>query len=117
MAQIDVLFRYMVDNGCSDLDIASMLHPTSAVGGVPTAKALRMIETLEPFDRGWYAAPVGWLGGGSAEMAVAIRSGLVSENRLSLFSGAGIVEGSSADDEWREIESKLANFLATLSLP
>lgn len=104
-----------LDNGRSDLDIASMLHPTSAVGGVPTAKAVRMIEALEPFDRGWYAAPVGWLSGDSTEFAVAIRSGLVAGHTVHLFSGAGIVDGSSADDEWREIDSKLANFLAALS--
>lgn len=104
-----------LDNGRSDMDIVSMLHPTSAVGGVPKTSAMQMIETLEPFDRGWYAAPVGWLGGDSAEFAVAIRSGLVAGRMLHLYSGGGIVDGSSADDEWREIESKLANFLAALS--
>lgn len=104
-----------LDNGRSDLDIVSMLHPTSAVGGAPTTRAMQMIEELEPFDRGWYAAPVGWLGGDSAEFAVAIRSGLVAGRTVHLFSGAGIVDGSSAEDEWREIDSKLANFLAALS--
>jgi len=103
-----------LDNGRSDMDIASMLHPTSAVGGVPTENALRMIDELEPFDRGWYAAPVGWLSRDSAEFAVAIRSGLVAGRAVHLYSGAGIVDGSSAEDEWREIDSKLANFLAAL---
>ena len=81
---------------------------------MPTTKALRMLDDLEPFDRGWYAAPVGWLGGDAAEFAVAIRSGLVGGHALHLFSGAGIVDGSIADDEWREIDSKLTNFLAAL---
>ena len=108
-------FEGQLDNGHSDLSIVSMLHPTSAVGGVPSAKALRMIEALEPFDRGWYAAPVGWIGPDSAEFAVAIRSGLVTDNILHLFAGAGIVDGSSAENEWCEIDSKLANFLAALS--
>ena len=102
-------------NGRTDLEIASMLHPTSAVGGVPTSEAMRMIEKLEPFDRGWYAAPVGWIGADSAEFAVGIRSGVVAGRTLHLFSGAGVVVGSSAENEWREIDSKLANFLAALS--
>ncbi len=102
-------------NGRNDFDILAMLHPTSAVGGTPRTDALNLIRELEPFDRGWYAGPVGWLGPDSADFAVAIRSGLVSGDELSLYAGAGIVEGSSPDEEWREVESKLANFLASLS--
>ncbi|HEY9804215.1 MAG TPA: isochorismate synthase [Leptolyngbyaceae cyanobacterium] len=95
----------------SDADILPKLHPTPAVGGYPKEEALIAINELETFDRGWYAAPVGWIGHNSAEFAVAIRSGLVENNRLSLFSGAGLVQGSKPEDEWQEIENKLGSFL------
>ncbi|MCK4460341.1 MAG: isochorismate synthase, partial [candidate division Zixibacteria bacterium] len=98
-----------------DSAILTRLHPTSAVGGVPTSRAIPMITKLEPFDRGWYAAPVGWVGSDSAEFAVGIRSGLVDGRKLHLYSGAGIVQGSSAEEEWREIDSKLSGFLAALN--
>ena len=52
----------------------------------------------------------------SAEFAVAIRSCLMDNERLYLYSGAGIVEGSAADTEWKEIETKLSNTLAALGL-
>lgn len=87
------------------------LHPTPAVGGVPRGKALELIDALEPFERGWWAAPVGWVGYDAAEFAVAIRSGLVFDNTLALYSGAGIVPGSSPEEEWGEIEYKMNNFL------
>jgi menaquinone-specific isochorismate synthase len=86
------------------------LHPTPAVGGYPNGEALEEIRAFEPFDRGWYAGPIGWIGADAAEFAVGIRSGLVRGSRLALFSGAGIVEGSVPEDEWAEIEQKIGDF-------
>lgn len=103
--------RGILEPGADDGRILSLLHPTPAVGGFPKLAALREIDALEPFDRGWYAGPVGWMSAASAEFAVAIRSGLVEEDRIHLFSGAGIVPGSSPDKEWQEIESKIGNFV------
>jgi menaquinone-specific isochorismate synthase len=103
-----------LSGGESDLDILRALHPTPAVGGYPADLALNAIKELEPFERGWYAGPVGWVGPDSAEFAVAIRSGLVAGNTLSLYSGAGIVPGSEPEAEWEEIESKTRTFLGVL---
>lgn len=99
----------------SDADILKALHPTPALGGYPTATALKMIAELEPFDRGWYAAPVGWVSRDEAEFAVAIRSGLVQPRKLSLYSGAGIVAGSTPESEWEEIELKIRDFIKVLT--
>ena len=90
------------------------LHPTPAVGGYPTENALPEIARLEPFNRGWYAAPIGWVGANDAEFVVGIRSGLVEHNELSLFSGAGIVKGSDPDQEWDEVENKIRDFVEVL---
>jgi menaquinone-specific isochorismate synthase len=94
----------------TDADILPKLHPTPAVGGFPRPQALKLIQELEPFERGWYAAPVGWVGYDDAEFAVAIRSGLIDRDRLLLFAGAGIVRGSRAEEEWAEIENKIRHF-------
>lgn len=100
----------------STFDLVEQLHPTPAVGGYPRGEALQAIRTQEPFDRGWYAGPVGWVGKEAAEMAVAIRSGLVHGQHLLLYSGAGIVDGSTPDGEWQEIEHKLSDFMDVLGL-
>ncbi len=102
-------------NGVSEAEILSSLHPTPAVGGVPTDIALKKLREIESFDRGWYAGPIGWVGSNHAEFAVAIRSGLVHNNTLTLFSGAGIVTGSEPLEEWEEIENKISNFLKILN--
>ncbi len=95
----------------TDSDILQTLHPTPAVCGSPTTAAQRQIAMLEPFDRGWYSGPVGWVSRDKAEFAVAIRSGLITGSTLKLYSGAGIVDGSHPEQEWDEIESKIRNYL------
>lgn len=102
--------------GVRTIDVLQALHPTPAVGGYPKAEALQAIRRLEKFDRGWYAGPIGWIGPEAAEFAVAIRSGLVQPERLALFSGAGIVEGSVPEAEWQEIEYKISDFLSVFGL-
>jgi len=102
--------RGTLREGVTDWDVLEALHPTPAVGGHPKEEALAEIRTSEPFDRGWYAGPVGWISADAAEFAVGIRSGLVSGRTLRLFSGAGIVAGSVPEEEWAEIEQKIGDF-------
>ncbi len=94
-----------------DAEILKSIHPTPAVAGTPAHWAVDAISFYEPFSRGWYAGPVGWIGKDSAEFVVAIRSGLVQDDQISLFSGAGIVEGSTPQNEWDEIENKMSSFI------
>ena len=43
------------------LEVLRLLHPTSAVGGVPRRSAYDLIRRLEQLDRGYYAGPIGWI--------------------------------------------------------
>ena len=110
-------FRGMLREGVGDAELVTALHPTPAVGGYPTERAVRHIEETEAFDRGWYAGPVGWVGRDAAEFAVAIRSGLVEGSTLSVYAGAGIVAGSDPASEWRELDCKMSHFTDALKLP
>ncbi len=90
------------------LRLVENLHPTPAVGGTPTKKATEFLATYESFDRGWYAAPVGWFAeNGDGDFAVALRSGLFQERKIQLYAGAGLVRGSDIHSEWEETEWKL----------
>jgi menaquinone-specific isochorismate synthase len=108
--------RGMLRRDIHGSEVMRALHPTPAVGGYPTDAAMKGIRKREPFDRGWYAGPVGWIGSRGAEFAVALRCGLVKGRELSLFSGAGIVEGSRPADEWKEIEQKVSDFIRIFGL-
>lgn len=94
-------------DGSTSLDLVRALHPTAAVAGTPTATALGLIDELEPFDRGRYAGPVGWVAAdGDGEWAVALRSAQVTGDRITAFAGAGIVGESVPQRELLETRMK-----------
>ena len=99
-----------LNKGVDDALLLKSLHPTPAVCGAPGEKAIKIISANEPFKRGWYAGAIGFIGQEETEFAVSIRCGLINQNKLFLFAGAGIVAGSNPEEEWEEIETKLASF-------
>lgn len=103
----------------SSLDLVAALHPTAAVAGTPTDAALDAIRRLEPFDRGRYAGPVGWVDGdGDGEWAIALRCAQIgagptrgyAEFRDTIpvvaHAGAGIVAASDPEAELLETRVK-----------
>ena len=104
-------------NGTGIATILQALHPTPALGGSPRTVAQDIIKRMEVFARGWYGAPVGWIHGEDAEFAVAIRSALISDHRqINLYAGVGLVAGSDAEAEWREMNQKLRVLEESLDL-
>jgi salicylate biosynthesis isochorismate synthase/menaquinone-specific isochorismate synthase len=96
----------------SAVELAGMLHPTPAVGGEPWPGAADTIADLEQMDRGWYAAPVGWMDATEdGEFCVALRSALLRDREARLFAGVGVVAGSDPAAELEETEVKLQALL------
>jgi menaquinone-specific isochorismate synthase len=84
----------------SALHLVAALHPTPAVGGVPTAEARRLIDRLEPRSRGNYAGPVGYVDArGDGHWELGIRSMTISGSTARLTAGVGIVAGSEPSTE------------------
>lgn len=99
------------------LDLVARLHPTPAVGGLPRTDALEYLRANEGLDRGWYAAPVGWLDArGEGDFAVALRSGVLRDDQAVLFAGVGVVQDSVPDDEYAETNLKLRPMLGALGV-
>lgn len=90
------------------LQVAGQLHPTAAVCGTPTDRALALIRELEDLDRSRYAGPVGWLDPrGDGEWGIALRCAELDGRRARLFAGAGIVHDSLPEAELEETRLKL----------
>jgi isochorismate synthase len=97
------------------LSLVQALHPTPAVGGVPTKEAIRWIVEHEALPRGWYSAPVGWVdANGDGEFVVALRSGLLRDGKAWVYAGAGIMADSDPDAEYAETELKMQALLGAL---
>ncbi len=104
--------------GRHPLAIAAALHPTPAVAGLPRREAMGWLRSLEPFERGHYAAPIGWIdSAGDADLRVAIRSGILCGRELELTAGAGLVPGSAVERELQEVALKLGVLQQQLNLP
>ncbi|MDQ4214173.1 chorismate-binding protein [Microbacterium capsulatum] len=116
--------RAELSDGASALDLAAALHPTAAVAGTPTDVAIAAIRELEPFDRGRYAGPVGWIDAhGNGEWAIALRcaqfgigeGGSADPIRLTAYAGAGIVAGSDPEAELLETRVKFRPIVDALA--
>ena len=109
--------------GASALDLITALHPTAAVAGTPTDAALAVIRRLEPFDRGRYAGPVGWVdANGDGEWAIALRCAQFDARDedghgipLRAHAGAGIVAGSDPEAELLETRVKFRPIVHVLA--
>ena len=102
----------------SVLELVAALQPTPALGGFPRAEALAMIAELEPFDRGPYGGPVGWVDGrGDGAWAVGIRGAQIKGRHARLLAGVGVVAGSDPDAELAETQAKFQAMLSALVRP
>lgn len=104
------------DTSTTAMDLALALHPTPAVGGVPTDAAAALIGELEG-DRGFYAGAVGWCDArGDGRWVVSIRCAQLAADRRSALahSGGGIVAESDPDDELAETTTKFVTILTAL---
>lgn len=100
------------------IDLALALHPTPAVGGVPTKPAMRLIAELEG-DRGFYAGAVGWCDArGDGRWVVSLRCAQLSADRRVALAraGGGIVAESDPDDEVAETTTKFGTILNALGV-
>lgn len=101
----------------SVLTIIDSLHPTAAVAGVPTDRALATIADIEAIPRNRYAGPVGWVdGSGNGEWAIALRCAQWHDSEIIAHAGAGIIAGSDPESEYAETELKFRPIRDALSL-
>ena len=116
LQHLETEIRARLPEGTSALTVLEALHPTPAVCGLPRGAALEFLEEEEPFERGWYAGPVGWFDlDGNGVFVPALRCAVVRDLRWRLFAGAGLVEGSDPGLEWDETSIKFEPMLRALA--
>ncbi|HQU61586.1 MAG: anthranilate synthase component I [Nitrosomonas sp.] len=94
-------------DGMNAMDVLRATFPAGTVSGAPKVRAMEIIDELEVSKRGVYAGAVGYLGfNGDMDLAIAIRTGVVKDDRLYVQAGAGIVADSVPENEWIETQNK-----------
>ncbi|HCZ48374.1 MAG TPA: anthranilate synthase component I, partial [Gammaproteobacteria bacterium] len=83
----------------------------------PKIRAMEIIDELEPVKRGIYGGACGYLSySGDMDLAIAIRTGIVKDDALSVQAAAGVVADSVPENEWQETENKARALLRAADL-
>ena len=89
------------------IDVLKATFPAGTVSGAPKVRSMEIIDELEPSKRGIYAGAVGYLGfNGDMDVAIAIRTAVIKNQKLYVQAGAGIVADSVPQSEWEETQNK-----------
>jgi anthranilate synthase component 1 len=98
----------------SALDLLKATFPAGTVSGAPKVRAMEIIDQLEKDKRGLYGGAIGYLGwNGNMDMAIALRTALIKDQKIHIQTGAGLVADSKPTREWQECLNKgSALFLA-----
>ncbi|MDH6677248.1 isochorismate synthase [Rhodococcus sp. LBL1] len=106
------------DASLGSLDLATRVHPTPAVCGTPTDRALDTIREIEG-DRRFYGGAVGWCdAAGDGDWVVAIRCAEIDADGTTAlaWAGGGIVAASDPVAELDETTTKLGTLLGALGV-
>jgi para-aminobenzoate synthetase component 1 len=102
--------------GRDRVDLLQAAFPPGSVTGAPKVRAMEVIDALEGEGRGPYCGALGWFDvGGDMDLAVAIRTLLVSRGLASYRVGGGITLRSDPVEEWRETLTKGRGLFAALA--
>jgi isochorismate synthase len=95
--------------------LINALHPTPAVCGMASGKAMDFINESEKHNREYYSGFLGPVGlDDLLQLYVNLRCLKVYDDRLILFIGGGITQDSDPAEEWEETEIKSDTLLSVL---
>ena len=88
-------------------DALAASFPAGTLSGAPKVRAMEILDELEPVKRCVYSGAVGYVGyNGVMDTAIAIRTAVVKDGKVTVQAGAGIVADSNPESEWQETLSK-----------
>ncbi len=107
--------RGKLGRGKDTFDAIRAVFPGGTITGAPKARAMEIIEELEPHSRGLYTGSIGWVGfNGDTELNIAIRTLLVKDGTAYAQAGSGIVADSVPEYEYKESIRKAEAMLKAL---
>ncbi|GIT80324.1 anthranilate synthase component I [Leifsonia sp. LS1] len=93
----------------SAIDVFRATFPAGTLSGAPKPMALRIIDELEPAQRGVYGGVIGYFDfAGDADLAIAIRTATIMDGVARVQAGGGLVADSVPRSEFQESQNKAA---------
>lgn len=101
----------------SPVDVFRATFPAGTLSGAPKPRALEIIDSLEPAQRGVYGGVVGYFDfAGDADLAIAIRTVVLKDDKAFVQAGAGLVMDSVPETEYLETQNKAAAPLRAVAI-
>lgn len=101
----------------TSVDALMQCFPAGTVSGAPKIRAMEIIDELEPSKRGIYAGAIGYFDfSGNMDTCIAIRTMVVTNNKVYIQAGAGIVADSNPEKEFEETQNKAGALVQALSV-
>lgn len=98
-----------IRSGLNAYDVLAATFPAGTLTGAPKPRALELIDEWEPIARGPYGGVVGYFDfAGNMDMAIVIRSAIITAGKAYVQTGAGIVADSVPQAEADETTNKAA---------
>lgn len=102
--------------GFDAVDLLRATFPGGSITGAPKIRAMEIIHELEGGRRGPYCGSVFWAGfNGAMDSSIIIRSLVISEGRVGVHAGGGVVADSDPSSEYDEMRTKADPLLASLT--
>ncbi|MBS4056755.1 MAG: chorismate-binding protein [Bacteroidales bacterium] len=108
------VFDFEIPVSKHSLSLASALHPTPAVCGLPTTTASKLIAETETHNRSYYAGYLGPVDKHNVRLFVNLRCMQIIGKKAYLYVGGGLTADSEINDEWQETRDKAATLLQLL---
>ncbi|MCI0369868.1 MAG: aminodeoxychorismate synthase component I, partial [candidate division NC10 bacterium] len=106
-----------LEEGVGPMDCLRATFPGGSITGAPKIRAMEIIDEVEPTARGLYTGAIGFVGfSGDMELNIAIRTAIVTGDRIYFQTGGGIVADSSPEQEYEETLLKAETFCRTLGI-
>ena len=99
------------------VDAFTATFPAGTLSGAPKARAIALIDEIEPVRRAFYGGAAGYFDfAGNMDFAITIRTALIREGVAHIQAGAGIVADSVAASEAQETRDKAAAMVRAVTL-
>jgi anthranilate synthase component 1 len=105
-----------LSHGLTAFDALRACFPAGTVTGAPKIRAMEIISELEPEKRGPYAGAIGYFSfSGNMDMAIAIRTMVMTKGIAYVQAGGGIVYDSVPEREYEESMNKAQALLKAIN--
>ena len=105
----------VLDEKYDMFDLFMATFTAGTMTGAPKIKAMELIAQFEGIKRNFYSGSIAYFGfDGNMDSAITIRTSLLTKDKIIFQAGAGVVAGSKNEDEYLEVQNKLAANIATL---